>query len=186
MDMRRLLSISFVLALAIAGSHPVAQSTGYAAKRPVFGGACPACPWGAMPDIVEGRLHISRIARGRANEPINVAVLEHYGLSEEKMKAFGGTVAGGYTKGSDVAVIIGWGALTNAPEYALWYQATQENEFKYLELPADLRARLANAFYLQVHEAPLLLRGVDRRIPTIVRDGSAVYGRADMPDDFAS
>src|SRR5213595_3385591 len=56
MDMRRLLSISFVLALAIGGSHPVAQSTGYAAKRPVFGGACPTCPWGAMADIVKAAL----------------------------------------------------------------------------------------------------------------------------------
>jgi TRAP transporter TAXI family solute receptor len=296
MDMRRRLSVSFVLAFAIAGSQPAAQSTGYAAKRPVFGGACPTCPWGAMADIVkaalkphgwdvqvcyycaggprearlvsakamatppqnptaaalptpqgpidfgatsvellqyayvgihdfardpegprtqlrlvatiqtpnyfmvavnvksriddlrqiaERKMPVKLVARGGAAEPINAAVLEHYGLSEEKIKAFGGTAAGGYTKGSDVDVIIGWGALTNAPEYALWYEATQEHTFKYLELPADLRARLAKAFYLQAHDAPILLRGVDRRIPTIVRDGTAVYGRTDMPDDFA-
>ena len=56
MDMRRLLSVSFVLAFAIGGSRPAAQSTGFAAKRPVFGGACPTCPWGAMADIVKAAL----------------------------------------------------------------------------------------------------------------------------------
>src|SRR5438094_7750856 len=54
MDMRRLLSI--VLAFAIGGSHPAAQSTGYAAKQPIFGGACPACPWGAMADVVKAAM----------------------------------------------------------------------------------------------------------------------------------
>src|SRR5438445_9453105 len=56
MDMRRLLSISFVLALPTAGSQPVAQWAGYAARRPVFGGACPACPGGAMADIVKAAM----------------------------------------------------------------------------------------------------------------------------------
>jgi TRAP-type uncharacterized transport system substrate-binding protein len=135
--------------------------------------------------IAERKIPVKLVARGGATEPINAAVLEHYGLSEEKVRAFGGTAAGSYTKGSDVDVIIGWGALINAPEYAPWYEATQEHTFKYLELPADMRARLAKAYYLQAHDAPILLRGVDRRIPTIVRDGTAVCGRTDMPDDFA-
>src|SRR5438046_7672807 len=47
---------SLVLAFAIAALHVSAQSTGFAAKRPVFGGACPACPWGAMADIVKEAL----------------------------------------------------------------------------------------------------------------------------------
>src|SRR5438128_1319853 len=230
MNTRHVVATGFVLlAVAAASLHVAAQSTGYAVKRPVFGGACPACPWGAMADIVkdalephgwdvqvcyycaggprearlvsskamatppqnptaatlptpkgpidfgatsvellqyaylgihdfakdpegprkqlrlvaniqtpnyfmvavnvksriddlrqiaERKMPIKLVARGSATEPINVAVLEHYGLSEEKIKAFGGTVAGGYTKGSDVDVIIAWEALTNAPEYA--------------------------------------------------------------------
>src|SRR5438093_5742197 len=32
------------------------QKSGYAAKRPVFGGSCPTCPWGAMGDIVKAAL----------------------------------------------------------------------------------------------------------------------------------
>jgi len=285
-----------LVVLAAAALHTTAQSNGYAAKRPIFGGACPACPWGAMGDIVkealkphgwdvqmcyscaggprearlvsakamatppqnaaagalptpqgpldfgatsvellqyaylgihdfakdpegprkqlrlvaniqtpnyfmvavnaksgitdlrqiaERKMPVKLIARGGAAEPINAAVLEHYGLSEEKIKANGGTAASGYTKGADVDVVIGWGALTNAPEYALWYQATQALDLQFLELPASLRSKLAKEFYLQEHDAPLLLRGVTRRIPTIVRDGTAVYGRTDMPDEFA-
>ena len=35
-------------------------------------------------------------------------------------------------------------------------------------------------------EIPLgLFRGVDRPIPTVARMGIVVYGRTDMPDDFA-
>jgi uncharacterized protein len=291
------LSVLILLALTAGWTRLGAQSNGVAAKRPVFGGACPACPWGAMADVVkdamkpygwdvqicyscaggpraarlvadgseatppqnvtattlptpkgrldfgatsvellqyaylgihdfakdkegarkqlrllaniqtpnyfmvavdaksditdlrqiaERKLPVKLVARGGITEPINAAVLDYYGLSDEKIKALGGSTAGNYTRGSDVDVVIGWAALVGAPEYALWYDAPQQHDFKYLELPADLRARLAKSFYLQEHEAPIaLLRGVTRRIPTIARDGTAVYGRTDMPDDFA-
>ena len=37
----------------VAGAvYLAAQANGIAAKRPVFGGACPACPWGAMAEVV--------------------------------------------------------------------------------------------------------------------------------------
>jgi uncharacterized protein len=296
--MRQTRLIVLILLTLLAGwPRLIAQTNGVAAKRPVFGGACPACPWGAMGDVVkeamkpygwdvqvcyycaggpraarlvaeaseatppqkptatslptpkgkldfgatsvellqyaylgihdfakdkegprkhlrlvaniqtpnyfmvgvnaksnitdlrqiaERRMPVKLVARGGINEPINVAVLEYYGLSDEKIKALGGTTAGNYTRGSEVDVVIGWAALVGAPEYALWYDAPQQHDFTYLELPADLRAKLAKAFYVQQHEAPIaLLRGVTRRIPTIARDGTAVYGRTDMPDDFA-
>src|SRR5437870_6641743 len=35
------------------------QKSRYAAKRPVFGGSCPTCPWGAMGDIVKAALKSS-------------------------------------------------------------------------------------------------------------------------------
>ena len=298
MDTRRRALVGFlVLALAGRTLRPTAQSNGYAAKRPIFGGACPACPWGAMGDIVkaalkpygwdvqvcyycaggprearlvsakamatppqnptaaalptpqgpldfgatsvellqyaylgihdfardkegprkqlrllaniqtpnyfmvgvntksditdlkqiaERKLPVKLVARGGITEPINAAVLDYYGLSDEKIKSFGGTTAGNYTRGSDVDVVIGWAALVGAPEYTLWYDAPQQHDFKYLELPADLRSKLAKSFYLQEHEAPIaLLRGVTRRIPTIARDGTAVYSRTDLPEPFA-
>jgi TRAP transporter TAXI family solute receptor len=296
--MRSIRTMALVLCALIAGWPVVsAQTNGVAAKRPIFGGACPACPWGAMADVVkaamkpygidvqvcyscaggprsvrlvsegsnatppqnvtpatlptpegkldfgatsaellryaylgihdfardkegprrhlrlianmqtpnyfmigvnaksditdlkqigERRLPVKLIARGGIDEPINAAVLRYYGLSDEKIKAMGGTTAGNYARGSDVDVVIGWAALVGAPEYALWYDAAQQHDFKYLELPPELRATLAKEFYLTEHEAPIaLLRGVTRRIPTIARDGTVVYSRTDLPDAFA-
>ena len=50
----------------------------------------------------------------------------------------------------------------------------------------NLRATLTKTFLLQEHDAPAaLLRGVTRPIPTVARDGTAIYARADLPDDFA-
>jgi TRAP transporter TAXI family solute receptor len=136
--------------------------------------------------IAEKKLPIKLVARGGVAEGINVAVLDYFGLSEAKIKSFGGTASGSYARGSDVDVVIGWASLLNAPEYAVWYDAPQQHDFTYLEMPADLRATLAKRFYVQEHAAPQgLLRGVTRRVDTVARNGTAVYGRADMPDEFA-
>ena len=35
------------------GAQPAAQENGIANKRPIFGGACPACPWGAAAQVVK-------------------------------------------------------------------------------------------------------------------------------------
>src|SRR4030095_3599003 len=50
------LSVLILLALTAGWARLGAQSNGVAAKRPVFGGACPACPWGAMGDVVKEAL----------------------------------------------------------------------------------------------------------------------------------
>jgi TRAP transporter TAXI family solute receptor len=136
--------------------------------------------------IAEKKLKVRLVARGGVTEAINVAVLNYYGLSDDKIKSFGGTTSGSYARGSEVDVVIGWAALLNAPEYAVWYDAPQQHDFTYLDMPAELRATLVKEFLLEEHAAPQgLLRGVVRRINTVARNGTAVYGRADMPDDFA-
>ncbi len=296
MRLRRVV-VGISMILVAGAAYVAAQANGIAAKRPVFGGACPACPWGAMAEVVrdamkpdgwdvqicyscaggpraarlvaggsnatppadptpaslptpqgrldfgatgaellqyaylgihdfakdpqgprkqirfianiqlpsyfmvavdaksgitdlrqiaERKLPVKLLARGGINEPINVAVLSYYGLSEEKIKSFGGTAGSNYVRGSEADVVIGWAALVGAPEYTVWYDAAQQHDFTYLELPADLRAKLAKEFLVTEHDAPIaLLRGVTRRIPTIARDGTVVFGRADMPDNFA-
>ena len=280
-----------------ASGSVVGQSNGISSKRPIFGGACPACPWGAMADVVkaamrpygydvqicyycagsaraarlmaaaadatapqkptpdalptpqgrldfgatgtellqyaylgihdfaqdkegprknlrliakiqtpsyfmvavdaksgitdlrqieERRMPVHLLVRGGIETPINRAFLEYYKLSDEKIKSFGGTTTDRYARGTKVDVIIGWAALVGAPEYAAWYEASQLQDLVYLDVPADLRATLAKAFYVEEVAAPQgLLRGVTRRIPTVARDGTAVYGRDDMPDEFA-
>ena len=45
------------LGLCIADARQTsAPPTGYAVKKPIFGGSCPICPWGAMGDIVKAAL----------------------------------------------------------------------------------------------------------------------------------
>lgn len=298
--MRRtaLVLLTFVTVFLHGGSAVgIAQSNGIAAKRPVFGGACPACPWGAMADVVkaamkpygydvqicyycagsaraarlmaaaseatppqtptpnalptpagrldfgatgtellqyaylgihdfaqdkegprknlrliariqtpsyfmvavdaksgitdlkqigEKKMPIHLLVRGGIETPINKAFLDYYGLSDEKVKSFGGTTSDRYARGTKADVIIGWAALVGAPEYAAWYEASQMQDLVYLDVPADLRASLAKAFYVEEQSAPQgLLKGVTRRIPTVARNGTAVYGRDDMPDAFA-
>ena len=292
-----LLLTCFTLVIYGGSATGIAQSNGIAAKRPVFGGACPACPWGAMADVVKaamapygydvqicyycagsaraarlmaaaseatppqnptadalptpaGRLDfgatgtellqyaylgihdfaqdkegarknlrlIARIqtpsyfmvavdaksgitdlkqitakkmpvhllVRGGIETPINKAFLDYYGLSDEVVKSFGGATSARYTRGTKADVIVGWAALVGAPEYAAWYEASQMQDLVYLDIPADLRTSLAKAFYVEEQSAPIgLLKGVTRRIPTVARDGTAVYGRDDMPDAFA-
>src|SRR5262249_52739441 len=86
----------------------------------------------------------------------------------------------------DFNVFVGFGSLTNAPEYQVWYQASQKYDLKYLEMPADLKAKLIKDFGYKEGVIPVgSFRGVTKPIPTLVRDGTAIYGRADMPDDFA-
>ena len=299
--MRRTMLVLLALLAALPTTGDVAtvaaQTNGIAAKRPVFGGACPACPWGAMADVVkaamkpygydvqicyycagsaraarlmaaaaeatppqnatpdtlptpqgrldfgatgtellqyaylgihdfardkegprknlrliariqtpsyfmvavdakspisdlrqiaEQRMPVHLLVRGGIETPINRAFLDYYGLSDEKIKAFGGTTADRYVRGTKADVVVGWAALVGAPEYAAWYEASQIQDLRYLEIPADLRARLAKEFYVDEASAPVgLLRGVTKRVPTVARNGTAVYGRDDMPDAFA-
>src|SRR6185369_15694948 len=51
MRLRRVLVV-ISMGLVAGAVYVAAQANGIAAKRPVFGGACPACPWGAMADVV--------------------------------------------------------------------------------------------------------------------------------------
>ena len=135
--------------------------------------------------VAAKKMPVRLVARGGL-EGINAAVLDHYGLSPDTITSFGGTASGSYQRGSEVDVVIGWAYLVNAPEYAVWYDAPQQHDLVYLDIPADLREKLAKEFLVGQHAAPEgLLRGVDRRIQTVVRNGTVIYGRDDMPDAFA-
>jgi uncharacterized protein len=48
-------TLAIVVALGIAAAAG-AQQTGIAVKKPVFGGACKDCPWGAMAEIVQSAM----------------------------------------------------------------------------------------------------------------------------------
>ncbi len=275
-----------------------ATATGYASKKPIFGGACRTCPWGAMAEVVKAAMQpygydiqicyvcaggprearmVSGImkaapARPSPNDPplpngpvdfgatgsqflwwayqgehdfakdsegprkhlrlvaniqepsyMLVAVkadsgitdlhqikerrmavkimastgiggfttpeiLNYFGLTKETMESLGGELRTNTApeQRKNLDVIIGWAALENAPEYNMWYEASQKYDLKYLKLPDDLITKLVKEYDLETMNVPVgLLRGIDRPIPTAARTGNTVYGRTDMPDDFA-
>ncbi|HEY3887268.1 MAG TPA: TAXI family TRAP transporter solute-binding subunit [Caulobacteraceae bacterium] len=306
------LALLFASVLAMPG-HAAAQSTpaaaaaipaqlpgiGIAAHRPVFGGACKTCPWGAMADVVkaalvpygydlqicyhcfmgdaprivgDGRMpppwtphmgngvipdsYIPRPPNGHvemgatadqiliaaydgtgpyakdgprrqlrllaniaspvyiivavrrgsgitdlaqlkdhtgplkivADADVSGVIFPYYGTSMDSLKAGGATFASSLVPAqrADAGVIIHYGNLANAPEFNIWYDASQREDLVYLQLPEALLAKLSHDLGLERRDIPTgLLRGQETPIHTVARSGTAIYGRADMPDDFA-
>ena len=119
---------------------------------------------------------------------VSTAVMAHYGLTREAVEAAGGKILRGVVPAdrSDFDVIIHGGSLGNAPEFNVWYEVSQKFDLHFIALPRDLLAKIAKENDMEFRDIPIgLLRGVDRPIPTIARTGHVVFGRADMPDDFA-
>jgi uncharacterized protein len=140
----------------------------------------------SLSQIVEKKLPVKLVARTGIGGEITPAVMDYYGITEEKVKSFGGTYGTEFDRNKEQNVFIGFGSLVNAPEYRVWYEATQKYDLKYLEMPTDLKEKLKKQFNLEDGEIPAgLFRGVDKPIPTVTRMGDAIYGRTDMPDDFA-
>jgi TRAP-type uncharacterized transport system substrate-binding protein len=136
--------------------------------------------------IVEKRMPVTILKRGGVGDQLQDAILDYYGLSAEKLKSFGGTITENYTRGMKADVILAFAGLIHADNYSYWPDLTERDDFKYLEMAPALRAKLVKDFHLTEQSIPPnLLRGVDRRIVTVARNGTVVYGRTDMPDDFA-
>jgi uncharacterized protein len=137
--------------------------------------------------IVEKRMPVQVLATTQGGTEMTPAILNYYGLTSDALESYGGKLRRNILEDKkNLDVIIGWGALENAPEYNSWYDVSQRYDLKYLKLPDDLRAKLEKDFDLQEGVIPIgLLRGVDQPIPAMVRTGNVIYGRTDMPDDFA-
>jgi hypothetical protein len=115
------------------------------------------------------------------------AILDYYGLSKEFVESTGGKFLA-WNKAEDrkdVNVMIGFGALVKE-EYNHWIDVTEHENMKFLDLPGDLKKTLVKDYDLDEVEVPEgLLRGFDHAMHGIGRTGDVVYGRDDMPDDFA-
>jgi uncharacterized protein len=139
-----------------------------------------------LSQIVEKKLPVKLVARTGIGGSFTKMVMDYYGITEEKIKSFGGSFGTGFERDEDQNVFIGFGSLVNAPEYTGWYQASQKYDLKYLELAPDLREKLKKQYNVEDGRIPLgLFRGVNKPIPTVVRNGTVIYGRTDTPDDFA-
>jgi uncharacterized protein len=115
------------------------------------------------------------------------AILDYYGLSKEFVESTGGKFLAWNRpeERKDVDVMIGFGALVKE-EYDHWIDVTEHQNMRFLDLPADLKKKLVEGYDLQEVAIPEgLLRGFDHAMQGIGRTGDAIYGRDDMPDDFA-
>lgn len=114
-------------------------------------------------------------------------ILAHFGLSRQEIEAAGGAVGNTAEIRERFDVVIGGGGpMTTAPEWRIWNEISQQFQLNFIELPDALLAELARTGEQERGMAPAgLYRGMDRPIPTVVRTGTVIYGRAEMPDDFA-
>lgn len=138
-----------------------------------------------LSQIRERRLPVRIMAE---NNPFTAAVLTHYGISPGELAKWGGSVVSPkYAAGSEVDVIIhNQTYLANTPEAKLWYDFSQQEDLRYLSLDTALLDKMQRDFQLTRMPVPAgLLRGLDRPIDTVARSGQVVYGRDDMPEDFA-
>lgn len=134
--------------------------------------------------IKEKRLPVRLFAVGQGGD-ITPTILAYYGLTKEGLESVGGKLVGNTPEDQKaIDVFIGFGAASG--EYQEWQEFNQKWDLKYLELARDLRVKVAKDFDLEEGNIPVgLFRGIDRPIPTVLRTGTALYGRDDMPDDFA-
>jgi TRAP transporter TAXI family solute receptor len=124
------------------------------------------------------------LSRGTGMED---AVLTHYNLSRQAVEAAGGRIGNSARDRDDFDVIIHPGGnMATAPEWAVWADVSQRFNLTFIQLPDELLSRIAkeNDQFLGTIPAGLY-RGVERPIRTVVRTGHVIYGRSDMPDDFA-
>ena len=137
--------------------------------------------------IAQKKMPVRIVASGASVDLTSPAVLAYYGLTKEALESWGGKLFGSINAAEGQAdVFLAWGSLDNTPEYGLWYQISQKYEIKYLELPADLRAKLVKDEDLFEKTLPFgALRGIEKEFQVPARTGTTVYGRTDMPDAFA-
>ncbi|QOY90217.1 TAXI family TRAP transporter solute-binding subunit [Paludibaculum fermentans] len=114
-------------------------------------------------------------------------ILAHFGLSKQAIEEAGGRVGNTAEDREKFDVVIGGGGpMTTAPEWRIWTEISQKFDLTFLQLPDGLLAELAAAGEQERGMIPAgLYRGIDRPMPSVVRTGTVIYGRADMPESFA-
>jgi uncharacterized protein len=130
-----------------------------------------------------------RMMVGNGGELVE-GTLAYYGVTEKDVKAWGGKILAGNAmfKNTDFDVIIGVGTLSNYPEGNMWYEMSQRKDLVFLQIPEDLRQKLAAENKAELVDLPFrYLRGVgDDPHPTVGVSGHSVYGRDDLPDQFVT
>src|SRR5262249_35581778 len=137
-----------------------------------------------LEDVASKRLAITLLVD---RSPFVPPILGHYGL--DQLESWGGTIKSGFggehaaNRGDFDVVITAHGALAGNIENDLLYEVTQRFDLQFLEFAPSLMNELSKRFLLEIVPVPIgLLKGVDKPMMTLARNGQSVYGRQDMPD----
>jgi TRAP-type uncharacterized transport system substrate-binding protein len=146
--------------------------------------------------LAERRLPVRVL--GGSSEPFR-AILRHYGISQEKIQSWGGKflpslavtpgseyVVTPYVRSGDVDVIMDNVYAAYTPEAAAFAEASVLLNLRFLDLPAELVQEICLEYGGEPGMIPYrLLRGVDRPVQSVSRPWQLIFGRDDMPEDFA-
>ncbi len=114
-------------------------------------------------------------------------ILSYFGLSRQEIEAAGGSIGNGpeLEENFDIAIGSGDGSIS-APEWRVWLEISEKYDLEFIQLSEELLNQLVEEKEEEIGMIPVgLYRGVERPIPTVVGTGTAIYGRDDMPDEFA-
>ena len=116
------------------------------------------------------------------------AIFDYYGITRQELESWGGAMLSTEeaNRGSFDVIVSFVNSLNNTPESNIWYELSQKSDLRYLQLPDDLLEKMAKASEWEIGYTPLrLLRGMDKPVKTIRISGTCIFGRADLPDQFA-
>jgi TRAP-type uncharacterized transport system substrate-binding protein len=126
-------------------------------------------------------------------------ILEYYGLSRERIESWGGKflptlavtpgpqyVVTPHVRAGDVDLIMENLYAAYTPEAAGFIEASILLNLRFLPIPNALIERVCREYGGVPGLIPYrLLRGVDAPTPSVYRPWQLIFGRDDMPDDFA-
>ena len=106
---------------------------------------------------------------------------------KSSITAVGGAVTGNNaTAQADFDVIIYTADLSEAPEFNVLYIVTQTTPLTFIPLPAALLTQLEQTYDMVPLTAPIgFVKWMWQPYVTVGFNGDAVFGRSDMPDQFA-
>jgi TRAP-type uncharacterized transport system substrate-binding protein len=140
-----------------------------------------------LEDVARDRLKIALLLDG---SPFMPPIVTYYGL--DQLESWGGTIKRGFggehaANRTDFDVVItAHGGLAGNIENDLLYEVTQKFDLQFLPFAPALMEQMAERYLLEIAPVPVgLLKGIDKPMTTLARNGQSVFGRQDMPDDFA-
>jgi len=158
-----------------------------------------------LSDVAKRRLPIRIKTSG---DGVFDVLFEHYGLSRDKIRSFGGRFIAGigaedmnpatrwenrdynqlapWVVSGEFDAIIDPIYAAYTPEHKHWWEATILHRMRFLPMPADLVRKLCDSG--EVEGAGFiphrLMRGVDEDIPSVERFPQVIYSREEMPEGF--